>query len=282
MAEWPLFARVCMWFTYAQIAACLLTHLCCTIGPRFPDPDPKEISVFDSVRYVLVPVFVLEVFAMLIEMCRKNPRPNARIMSGIVIWEMCVKMTYYSVLTNFNGGIVHLNLRAMGEPRPIYLARWIGWSFALPGLLVMANQPAMDDVPFPTFLHRIFPMLAATWAYCWSCYLGCVVYNMWIGWFLISLGFVGYIATIADLTWFFDERFDITPNSNLKAFVTIVREAIFVAYSLIWLLGNWDYLDSYRCQIFYSYCDVTLGCMFAILLHVLRFLPRFTTDAKES
>ena len=136
----------------------------------------------------------------------------------------------------------------MGPPRPIYLPRWLGWSFAIPTLITMNCYPMMMDAPswarlrlhlgcaftairpgelrFLVFLYRIFPMLANTWAYCWSCYVGCVIYNMYYGWFLIILGCVAYLAIIMDQIHFVVERIALTPNPAAKIFIILMKENV--------------------------------------------------------
>lgn len=269
---WPITARICMWFTYAQVGASIFCHLFFKLAPRFENPDPREIDTFNNVRLILVPVLILELFFQFHEYFLRQTRRNVLIMSRIGIWEFCVKLTYYTILAKYEGGYPQLNVRAMGPPRPIYLPRWVGWSFAIPTLITMNTYPMMDEVPFAVFLHRIFPMLAATWAYCWSCYLGCVVNDMFMGWFLITLGCVAYVAIIVDQAVFVVERIDKTDNAAVKGYIILVKECVFTLYTVIWLLGEWDLATSLFCQQFYSFGDVTLKCTAVSLLHLFRNL----------
>ena len=39
--------------------------------------------------------------------------------------------------------------------------------------------PIMEDYPASAVVKRIFPQQACSAAYCWTCYLGCIIYDPW-------------------------------------------------------------------------------------------------------
>lgn len=279
--QWHLPARINMWFTYLQIFSAIMGHAFFELGSLFPDPDPKEIEIFSNVRYLLVPLLFWEISFNLYQSVFHSERKNTLVISRIAIWEMCVKISYYSVLAKYNGGLVQLNVRAMGSPRPIYLPRWLGWSFAIPTLITLSNFPMMSDAPFLLFLHRMFPMLANTWAYCWTCYLGCVLENVYYGWFLIILGCVAYLSIIMDQIYFVVERIPMTPNPASKIFMILMKENMFVLYTMVWLLGEWGITSSYQCQMFYCCADLSLKSSCIILTHIFRLMDDSVENAAK-
>jgi len=268
-SAWPTKARICVWFTYAQIVFNVLTHMFWRVGPQMTRIPEQEIEVFNTVQLALVPTMLAAVIFFISEQfCRNPQRPAALMMSRLVIFECFIKIAYYTVLAKYNGGFAHVNLRAFGPERPIYLPRWIGWSLAIPTLIAMNTYPMMDTVPFPVFFRRILPMQAATMSYCWSCYLGCIIYDPWMGWFLISLGCMGYVSIIADQAVFVAQRLCVTENAAAKGYSVIVKEMVFATYTSIWLLGNWGYCSSLVCQKFYSYGDVSLKASMTLLMFI--------------
>lgn len=105
-----------------------------------------------------------------------------------------VKICYYTMLSR-GYGLAFQNQRSP-DYRPIYVTRWIGWTYAVPTVLFMNLYPLMDSHPMLEVLVRIFPQLAASATYCWTCALGSVLYDPWMGWFLTVLGCVAYAAVV--------------------------------------------------------------------------------------
>ncbi|CAE7315002.1 unnamed protein product, partial [Symbiodinium sp. KB8] len=252
--SWPGTARWCMRFTYAQIWGSVLGHLCFHLGPRIFNPSQDEIEIFHTTRYVLiVPIGLLALFHI-VEVSKPRPRLRALIMARVSIWEFCIKVTYYSMLSN-GTELAWQNMRGY-DRRPVYLPRWTGWTFAIPTLLTMNFYPILDDRTFAQGLQRIFPQLACTAAYCWACFVGCVITDAWYGWYLNILGCVAYVAVILDGVVITAERIVHTDQAILKGYSIIVKECVFIIYTCVWLMGCWGYTSSYMCQRFY--CDVSL------------------------
>eukprot|EP00434_Breviolum_minutum_P019069 symbB.v1.2.016810.t1/scaffold1292.1/size223628/8 len=180
------------------------------------------------------------------------------------MFEFSVKITYYTLLST-GYGMAYLNQRAYDE-RPIYATRWIGWTFAIPTLLFMNLYPLLDQEHPLEALVRILPQQAASAAYCWACFLGCVITNPVIGWYLNILGCVAYIVVIADEMVLVYYNILKASQPVLKGYSIVVKECIFVIYTVVWLMGNWGYASSYSCQRFYTVSDVSLKFTMAMLL----------------
>ena len=71
----------------------------------------------------------------LVENAKPQPRLRALIMARVSMFEFCVKITYYSMMATGREWAWQ-NMRCY-DVRPIYLTRWLGWTFAIPTLLVM-------------------------------------------------------------------------------------------------------------------------------------------------
>lgn len=145
------------------------------------------------------------------------------------MWEFTVKIAYYTLLSE-GYDFAFWNQRCV-DYRPIYMTRWIGWSFAIPTLMFMNLYPIMDDQTACSVLLRIFPQQAATWAYCWACFLGCVVADPWMGWILNTLGCVAYVVVIVDEIVLVCDRLLLTSQPALKGYSIIVKECMFIIYT---------------------------------------------------
>jgi bacteriorhodopsin len=229
----------------------------------------EEIELFGMTRYILLPALMLAVAYSFFEHFIRSPsRPRAIIMSRVVVVEFCIKITYYSYMANYNGGIVHVNNRALGPERPIYLARWIGWSVAIPIVIFMNTIPMMEDMTLTDALKRIFPMQICSSAYCWTCYLGCIITNPIMGWILLSMGCGFYCQIIVDQSVFLAERLTRTKQAALKGYLIMIKEMIFMIYTFVFLLGEWDYISSFAIQRFYCFSDVSLKACTASFMFI--------------
>jgi len=261
--SWPPTARWCIRLTFFQISSCVLTHLGWTVGPAYQAYNQDEIELFSIARYVLMIPLMLVTVYNLIEWCtRRNMR--ALVISHVCMFEFSVKISYYSLLST-GYGLAYQNQRAY-DLRPIYATRWIGWTFAIPTLLFMNLYPLLDHHHPLEALLRILPQQAASAAYCWACFLGCVVTDPLMGWYLNTLGCVAYVVVIADEMVLVYYNILETSQPVLKGYSIIVKECVFIIYTFVWLFGNWGYATSYSCQRFYTVTDISLKSTMAALL----------------
>ena len=116
-------------------------------------PHQDEIEIFRTTRYVLIVplglppgcftdmfchafrVAGLLVLFHIVEFSKPRPRFRALLMARVSIFEFCIKITYYFMLSN-GTELAWQNMRCY-DVRPIYLPRWTGWTFAIPTLLTM-------------------------------------------------------------------------------------------------------------------------------------------------
>lgn len=269
--HWPLSAQLCNWCAVAQVVATVVIWLVYGIGPQWPTPNESEIWHFKNVRTLLGPALLLESSQLI--SCwgsEKKLRVKAKGMSAMVILEYTVKMTYYTIMSFFDGGWVHVNLRAWGDPRPIYAPRWIGWGVAVPTLLAINNFPLVDGMSEAEFFWRMMPMMLDTWAYCLVCWMGSVTPDAWAGWFAIFISFVGWIFTIWDQLEFCMERHGRTNHFGFKLAIVLYIQIMFFNYGAIYLFGNFNFLTSWGCQVFFCYGDVFLKVSLASCLVVFR------------
>ena len=205
-----------------------------------------------------------------------RPRRRALVISRVCMFQFSVKITYYTMLSE-GYDFAFWNQRCV-DYRPIYVTRWVGWSFAIPTLIFMNLYPIMDDdnETALTVLARVFPQQAASWAYCWACCLGCIVADPWMGWFLNTLGCVAYIVVIVDEAVLVCDRLLTTSQPFLKGYSIIVKESIFIIYTCIYLCGLWGFASSYACQRFYTVSDISLKSTVALLLFFYWAVDGFT------
>ena len=238
------------------------------------------MELFDTARRILiVPVGLACAFFMK-ERCSKKPREQALVTSGVVILEFGVQITYYNLLSL--GGLGFQNERAH-DYRPIYAARWIGWFLAIPMLNFMNLYPIVDNQRVIPVLARLCPQMAASAAYCWTCFLGCVVLDPWMGWTLNLLGCLAYILVVFDEVCFVSDHLLATRMPAVKGYSIIIKEAVFAIYTAVWLMGNWGFASSYACQRFYTVTDISLKATMALLLfmYMMCGLQEAETDQKD-
>jgi len=108
--------------------------------------------------------------------------------------------------------------------------------------------------------------MAASSTYCWSCFLGCVVCEPWIGWSLNLLGCIAYIIVVIDEVFFVRDYILSTQMPALKGYSIIVKEVMFAVYTGVWLMGLGNFASSYACQRFYTVSDISLKATMAFLL----------------
>lgn len=266
---WPPTAQWCWAVVKFQVVMCIFVHCCCTIGPRYQDINEDEMELFELARKILIfPLLLVCVFGIA-EGCSNKPREQALVSCGVVILEFGVEITYYNLLSL--GGLGFQNQRAH-DYRPIYAARWIGWSVAIPMLNFMNLYPLVDNQPFMQVLARLCPQSAASAAYCWTCFLGSVVLDPWMGWTLNALGCLSYILVVVDEVCFVSDHLLATTMPALKGYSIIVKEHMFVFYTGVWLMGNGGFASSYACQRFYTVTDVSLKATMAMAFLLFLYL----------
>ena len=248
-----------MAFTYVQVMSCIIALAAYDVGPMYKNGGAKEdeVAIFSMARNALIiPMALITLVAMyqVAEMCSPKPRHRALVISRVSMFEFMVKMTYYTLLSR-GIGLAFQNQRSYDQ-RPIYGTRFVGWTFAVPTMVFMNLYPLMDDHRFMDVLVRLFPQMAASATYCWTCGLGCILLDPTMGWSLCILGCIAYGAIIADEIAFVRERISLTSQPVMKGISIIVKEVMFVLYTLVYLFGNWGWASSYTVQAFYSATDI--------------------------
>ena len=218
---------------------------------------------FEFARKPLIFPLLLACAFGISERLSNKPREQVLVSSGVVILEFGVQITYYNLLSQ--GGLGFQNQRAY-DHRPIYAIRWIGWSVAIPTLNFMNLYPLVDNQQILEVLARLCPQSAASAAYCWTCFLGSVVLDPWMGWTLNALGCLSYILVVVDEVCFVSDHLLATTMPFLKGYSIIIKESMFVFYTGVWLMGNWGFASSYACQRFYTVSDISLKATMAFLL----------------
>eukprot|EP00438_Fugacium_kawagutii_P031724 Skav231800 [mRNA] locus=scaffold668:2382:3098:- [translate_table: standard] len=221
------------------------------------------MELFESARKVLLVPFALVSLFFAVEMCSSKPRERALVTSGIVLFEFGVQIAYYTFLA-LGWGLSYQNQRCY-DYRPIYATRWIGWSFGIPTLIFMNLYP-VDNRGAVMVLARLCPQMVASAAYCWICFLGCVVVEAWLGWTLNLVGCLAYIIVVVDEVCFVSDNLLTTSMPALKGYSIIIKETVFIVYTAAWLMGNGSFVSSFACQRFYTVSDISLKATMASLL----------------
>ena len=278
-STWPLTAKVCFLFTPAQLLACIYACVWYEVGPMFKGAKEDELEIFSMARNALIiPMALITLVAMyqVVEMCSAKPRHRALIISRLSMFLFMVKMTYYTLLSR-GYGLAFQNQRCY-DLRPIYGARYAGWTFAVPTVIFMNLYPLMDEHRLIDVLIRLFPQMATTMTYCWAAGLGCILYDPWMGWFLCGLACLAYVPIVADEIAFVGEHISTTSQPLVKGISIGIKNVMFWLYTLWYLLGNWGFMSSYAVQASYSATDIGHIAVMSSLL----FLYWNVDDVKQS
>lgn len=272
----PLTALLCKWAVGVQLFAAVVCVGHFGIGPIYENPDQREIDRFMKVRNMLGPTLWLECAQLLSSLSDVNRMYNIAAvsieMSMAVVMVYLLNIGYYYSMSELNGGLVHVNLRALdfGSFRPIYAPRWVGWCIAVPVLVVVNNFPFTDCLPVHRFLARLLPQLLCTAGYCAMAWLGAILGNSVAGWLLIGLSFVTYVLVLADQANFLVEMRGKSRFFGYKAGLVVLKEVFFLAYGIVFMLGNLDLASSLTVQTFFSFGDVYLKAGVASCLVIFR------------
>ena len=270
---WPSTARWCAAVAACQISLCILVALLdfvgTTIGPTYRAVNEDEMELFESAKKVLIVPFCFVLVSGVMAMW-SSAREQVLVTCVVVTLEFGIQITYYTLLAG-SRGLGFTNQRCYDD-RPIYATRWMGWSFAIPMLIFMNLYPLVDHQGIVQVLSRLCPQMIASAAYCWTCFLGCVVIDAWLGWTLIALGCISYILVIFDEVCFVSEHLLTTTKHLLmpaiKGYSIIIKECLFVFYTGVFLMGNSSFASSYACQRFYTVADISLKATMAFLLFI--------------
>jgi len=262
----PFSAQVCNTLTVFQAAVTIAVYCVYGISDEIP-AAAAEVEHFHIAKVMLLPAMLMELSYVIAAGSRVN---SQRSMSMLVVLEYIIKMVTYTSMAHLHGGIVHPNNRAWGPPRACYTLRYAQWSIAVPCLLAINNHAFAGSVEPKHFARRIFPNMSVTWAYVVVSWLAQVTPDAIVGWFLVALSFIAYAAAVWDQVCIVLELKGSVSWLKFKVSVIIIKEVVFFAYGVVYLLGCFDYISSLTEQIFYTYSDVMLKVLQASCLVVVR------------
>jgi len=262
----PFSSQVCNTFTVLQAGAAIVVYFLYGISDQISAAQ-VEVEHFHIAKVMLLPALLMEVSYIVAAASGVNSK---RSVSALVVLEYIIKMVTYTTMAQLNGGIVHPNNRAWGPQRACYTLRYLEWSIAVPCLLAINNHAFAGSQEPKDFASRIFPNMGVTWAYVLVSWLAQVTPDAIAGWFLVALSFTAYAAAVWDQVCIVLELKGSVSWMKFKVTMIIVKEVIFFAYGVVYLLGCFDMVSSLTEQTFYTYSDVMLKVLQASCLVVVR------------
>lgn len=246
------------------------------------DLNPTEAWHFGLIRFLLMPCFILEC-SVYFSQCWGSSQEldlKGRHMSLALLAEyMCLMLTY-SCMSSPENGIAHYNMRAVGPPRPVYFARWAGWTLAMPIYLLINNWPLSEGMEFADYFNRLWPMLLNTVGYTALTWVGTVTESPKAGWTCIVVAFLIFGAIQIEQFSFLRERQESLRQVEQHDNIVIGHDTrqnivsycclVFAAYGVAYLLGNANFISNARLELVYSYCDLVLKVLTGSLFVTFR------------
>jgi len=272
LASWrtfPLCTKLCAWFGVAQFVLSVFVLGVFGISDSYTVTDPSALYHITNARNMLLPAFVVEAARALTSFGSVIRLKGYPVSVGVMT-EYMIKISMYSLMSCFDGGLVSVNARAFGATRPVYTLRFLEWSMTVPIILVLNNLPFIGTVPGIVFARRIAPSLLATSGYVIASWVALVTPSAVGGWILIVVVFAAFGATVVDQMMMVEGLRDTTTDFKFKLFVVVTKDVIFSIYGVIYMLGIVNGLTPRQEQLFYTYGDVMLKVAQVSSLVILR------------
>eukprot|EP00928_Gymnodinium_smaydae_P005247 TRINITY_DN11801_c0_g10_i1.p1 TRINITY_DN11801_c0_g10~~TRINITY_DN11801_c0_g10_i1.p1 ORF type:complete len:1130 (-),score=179.91 TRINITY_DN11801_c0_g10_i1:304-3693(-) len=167
----------------------------------------------------------------------------------------------------FSGGVVHTDTLAVNGARPVYMARFVQWSLAVPILMLITNSACIDSQK--KLLQRSSTNLWASFTFVWAAWLMEVTPYYGVRWLMMFMSLSGAVVSALDQFYVFKENAT-TRFYRMKHGLLIYSKALDILYAVVFLLGRFGVITSGSEHIFYAYADATVKVFHGAFLAMLR------------
>eukprot|EP00440_Ansanella_granifera_P021034 gb/GFBE01022841.1/.p1 GENE.gb/GFBE01022841.1/~~gb/GFBE01022841.1/.p1 ORF type:complete len:1087 (+),score=281.03 gb/GFBE01022841.1/:1-3261(+) len=275
----PWTAVLCLVYAALTLVLLLVALLQAGVSNRWENPDSAELSHAASAVLLIVSALIAEVGFIVasrtsIDLLEIDAETAGRIQRGrgdswLTVLEYMVKFTCGLTIAFGGGGFVHTDTLAFGEPRPVYMGRFMQWSIGIPILSLIGVRSFLAQYPAGVVARRFGPNALATFLFVWAAWINQVTTNHVFRWPLLVTSILGYVVVSIDLVHLICQHRHATlfaEKACLNAY-TIVASCV---YAVVFLLGRFGLLSSFGEQVFYAYADATVHILQGALLAMIR------------
>jgi len=281
----PWTAVVCIVYAAILFVAISICAAAAPISERFLAPNPAEIWHAKVAILLIVSAAATEVCFLV------SSATNAVMMGSTISAQLQMHRMGDSALTLTEygqkaatglymwlmaGGIVHTDSLAWGGPRPVYLARFVQWSLAVPTLLLISNRALIKDPSFFVLAVRSMPGVIAVFLFTWAAWLMEVTTSPSVRWTMYSSCLMGHtLVSIDQLNLAYVHRHD--DHFAWKLGMLVYQITFSTAYAVVFSCGRFGVLSSVTEQCIYAYTDASVKVFQGALLAMIRQREDLTT-----
>jgi len=167
------------------------------------------------------------------------------------------------------GQPIHTDTLAWGDHRPVYLARFVSWSTAVPVLVVITNRAFFAEFGNRATFLRSAPSMVLAFLYCWAAWVMEVTPSPFCRWANLVLSLSGAVVVSIDQVHLAYQCRHVK-LFKMKASILIYQLVTFLMYALIFLAGRFGLLALQPEQAVYCYFDATVKVLEGAMLALLR------------
>jgi len=276
LKEWS--SLLCIWYSILTTVAILLALLFSDFGERWTAVDVDEVWHSKAAIMMVSSAVIMELCFLASSSlnvrtlgvdCRNQLCLNGVGDSVLTLIEYSLKILTGFYLWCAKGGIVHTDVLAVGGPRPVYMARFLQWSVAVPLLMLLSNRSFCSKDTEVWDCIRWMPGLVASSVYCWAGWIMEVTVSPKLRWPFFFLSMVGAVfASIDQIVLARHHRGK--ELWNWKFGMLVYQIASFALYALVFVLGRFGLVSSLFEQCSYAYADATVKVLQGALLAMIR------------
>eukprot|EP00931_Biecheleriopsis_adriatica_P044861 TRINITY_DN25715_c0_g1_i1.p1 TRINITY_DN25715_c0_g1~~TRINITY_DN25715_c0_g1_i1.p1 ORF type:complete len:1004 (-),score=179.56 TRINITY_DN25715_c0_g1_i1:133-3144(-) len=281
-ATYPASQRTCV-----MVAAVLLLS-CLVVWASAPTGEKVQLRDTSLTEHVL-PMLKLNFAAAVTELCFMFARAITWTFGGdlavrmdslgfmdslLTCAEYAIKVCYSLLTANYNGYLV-LNSPPVptllrSQSRPVICPRILGWTIAIPLLLLMVNRSFAGQAgEYNTFL-RSAPSMLVTAAYCSATLLMVITHSVVGHWWLFLLIVVGFLVSCWDQIVYALEFRAIDSLWKLKLGLILWQQVMFAVYAVVFFGAHLGLISAVTEQVFYAYADCTVKVATGALIQFSR------------
>jgi len=189
--------------------------------------------------------------------------------SAYTITQYLIKAVTAMYMYQFEGGIVHLDSKAPGGPRMVYLARHVQWALGVPLFMLVGNRSWMNNYSTKVLYDRCAPALSSSITFVMAAWAHQVTLNNYLRSILFWLSCLGPVLVNMDqFVLALHRRED--RNFGLKFGIVVYQAAVMAVYGMFYCLARFGVLSQWGEQLFYAYADSSICILQGALLSVIR------------
>eukprot|EP00931_Biecheleriopsis_adriatica_P115625 TRINITY_DN91393_c0_g1_i1.p1 TRINITY_DN91393_c0_g1~~TRINITY_DN91393_c0_g1_i1.p1 ORF type:complete len:1131 (+),score=244.08 TRINITY_DN91393_c0_g1_i1:46-3393(+) len=273
-----LTAKVCVVYSLIAVPSMLLALPLGGISPRVEVPAEDEIWHARTALLLVFSAAVTELCFLAASSANRELLKQAGVgpdeieLPGtgdawLTLGEYGFKLLTGLYIWLFSGGIVHADTLAWGGQRPVYAARFMQWSVAVPLLVLITNRSFIKSTT--RMLWRSGPSLIATFLYVWASWIMEVTPTHFVRWPMMLLSMSGFAIVCVDQL-FLAYQYRDTDFWGNKFGMLVYQILSFAMYAAVFLSGRYGLMTSASEQMFYAYCDATVKVLQGAILAMIR------------